>query len=350
MRADRLLAALLLLQDRGRMSARVLAERLEVSPRTVTRDMEALSMAGVPVYAERGRNGGWALTDAYRTDLTGLTESELRSLMLATAPPILADLGLGEAADRALLKVLSALPEGRRRQAESARRYLHIDPTGWSGRSETARFLPVLEEALRIGRRIEMTYERAFDPTPVERTLHPLGLVAKGSTWYLVAAADGRTRTYRASRIRAVRVLEEPAHRPDDFDLAAFWSASREEFRALLPRFNGRVRVAPETVARIRSGWRFAEIEAEEPADAEGWVTLRMRWDSFDIAVDQVLGLGPDAEVIEPTELRERVVALATRLLEREGSRGPLRGGTTALLDDVEAGHDKGHRDEAADI
>jgi predicted DNA-binding transcriptional regulator YafY len=318
MRADRLLAALLLLQARGRLSARVLAERLEVSPRTVSRDMEALSMAGVPVYAERGRNGGWALTEAYRTDLTGLTESELRSLILATAPPVLADLGLSGAADRALLKVLSALPDSRRRQAESARRYLHIDPTGWRGASESVRFLPLLEEALRLGRRVEMGYERAFEGGVVERRLDPLGLVAKGSTWYLVAGIDDTIRTYRASRIRALRVLDEPATRPPDFDLAAFWSRSREEFRALLPRFNGVIRVTPEALDRIRGGWRFAEVEDESGPGADGRLTLRMRWDSFDVAVEQVLGLGPQAEVVEPAELHERVIALAGELVEHE--------------------------------
>jgi predicted DNA-binding transcriptional regulator YafY len=324
MRADRLLAALLLLQDRGRLSARALAERLEVSPRTVSRDMEALSMAGVPVYAERGRNGGWALTDAYRTDLTGLTEAELRSIALATAPPVLADLGLGGAADRALLKVLSALPESRRRQAESARRYLHVDPTGWRGASESVRYLPLLEEALRLGRRVEMAYERAFEAGVVERTLDPLGLVAKGSSWYLVAGIDDNIRTYRASRIRALHVLDEPASRPADFDLAAFWNRSREEFRALLPRFNGVIRVTPEALGRIRGGWRFAEVEDESGPGADGWLTLRMRWDSFEVAVDQVLGLGPDAEVVEPAELQERVLALATQLVERERQRSAV--------------------------
>src|SRR5687768_16966131 len=131
MRADRLLSILLLLQSHGRLTARRLAERLEVSERTINRDMEALSIAGVPVYAERGRHGGWELAEAYRTDLTGLTESELRSLVLGSAPAVLAGLGLGEAADRALVKLLATLPESRRREAESARRYLHVDPGGW---------------------------------------------------------------------------------------------------------------------------------------------------------------------------------------------------------------------------
>src|SRR5688500_4141594 len=159
MRADRLLSILLLLQAHGRLPARRLAERLEVSERTILRDMEALSIAGVPVYAERGRHGGWALTDDYRTDLTGLTETELRSVMLATAPRVLADLGLGEAAERGIAKMLAALPETRRRDAEAARGYLHVDPAGWRRPDDAAPLLPELERALRLGRRVRMTYQ-----------------------------------------------------------------------------------------------------------------------------------------------------------------------------------------------
>src|SRR5688500_7781355 len=142
MRADRLLSILMLLQAHGRLPARALAERLEVSERTVHRDMESLSMAGVPVYAERGRHGGWSLAEAYRTDLTGLTETELRSVVVSTLPGVLADLGLGDAAERALLKLLAALPEARRRTAEAARGYLHIDPSGWRRTEEAAPLLP----------------------------------------------------------------------------------------------------------------------------------------------------------------------------------------------------------------
>jgi predicted DNA-binding transcriptional regulator YafY len=318
MRADRLLAALLLLQGRGRMSARALAERLEVSPRTVARDMEALSMAGIPVYAERGRNGGWALSEPYRTDLTGLSESELRSLVLATAPPVLADLGLGAAAERALLKLLAALPEARRREAETARRYLHVDSAGWRNPSEAAPFVPLLEEALRRGRRVRMTYERAFDQTLVERIADPLGLVAKGSAWYLVALVDGRTRTYRASRIRELTMLDEPAERPEGFDLASTWEASRDEFRAQIPRFVGRIRVAPRSASAVRGWWRFAEIAVETMGD-DGWSVFDVRWDSLEVAVDYVLGLGGEVEVLGPGDLRERVIAAAQRILERHG-------------------------------
>lgn len=316
-RADRLLSILLLLQAHGLMPARALAERLEVSERTVHRDMEALSMAGVPVYAEKGRHGGWALVDSYRTDLTGLTESELRSLVIASAPGVLADLGLGEAADRALIKLLAGLPEARRRAAESARGYLYIDPSGWRRSDEAAPFLGTLELALRTGRQIAMTYERAFDRSVVERTANPLGLVAKGSVWYLAATVDGKARTYRASRVRAVTILETPVERPDDFDLATFWTESSAEFRAGLPVHRIVLRVGPEAISRVRLGWRFVTVESEGEPDADGWTRCVIRADSEEIAVECALILGGHAEVIEPVELRARVLAAARGALVR---------------------------------
>lgn len=317
MRADRLLSILLLLQANGLMPARALAERLEVSERTVHRDMEALSMAGVPVYAEKGRRGGWGLVDSYRTDLTGLTESELRSLVITSAPGVLADLGLGEAADRALIKLLAGLPEARRRAAESARGHLHIDPSGWRRPDEAAPFLGTLELALRTSRQIAMMYERAFDRSVVERVANPLGLVAKGSVWYLAATVDGRARTYRASRIRAVAILETQIERPADFDLATFWTESSAEFRAALPVHRIVLRVAPEAMPRVHLGWRFATVESEGDRDANGWTRCVIRADSEEIAMECALILGGQAEVIEPVELRDRVLAAARGALVR---------------------------------
>lgn len=318
MRADRLLSILFLLQAHGRLSARDLADRLEVSDRTIGRDMEALSMAGVPVYAERGRNGGWQLTEAYRTDLTGLTEAELRSLALATTPGLLSDLGLGEAADRALAKLLSTLPTARRQAAESARRYLHVDPGGWRRTEEIAPALPILDEALRAGRRIRIVYERMYAESPSERTVDPFGLVAKGSVWYLVAGIDDQVRTYRASRIRDVEILDEPSVRPDDFDLAEFWGRSRAEFEAKLPTFDAVLRLSPAGLGKVRAGfWRFTKVIAEGQPGADGWTTCTVRADAIEVAHALVLGLGREVEVVAPAELREAVVVDAAAILGR---------------------------------
>jgi predicted DNA-binding transcriptional regulator YafY len=269
------------------------------------------------VFAVVGRNGGWALLDPYRTDLTGLTEAELRSLVIASAPGVLTDLGLGEAADRALIKLLAGLPDARRRAAESARGYLHVDPSGWRRPDEAAPFLATLELALRTGRQVAMTYERAYDRSVVERIANPLGLVAKGSVWYLAATVDGKPRTYRASRIRAVTILETAAERPDGFDLATFWTESSAEFRAALPIHRFVLRVAPEAMSRVRLGWRFATLESESDPDDRGWITCTIRSDSQEIAVECALSLAGQAEVVEPAELRDRVRESARMLLGR---------------------------------
>src|SRR4051812_8048306 len=325
MRADRLLAVLLLLQAHGRLPVRELASRLEVSPRTITRDLESLSMAGVPVYAERGRRGGGALAEDYRTDLTGLSSAELRGLVVATTPSVLANLGLAEAAERAFVKVVAGLPEARRAEAERARAYLHVDPGGWRRTDDAAPHLGVLDEALRRGRRVRMLYERGFDGGTVERVIDPLGLVAKGSVWYLVADVDGERRTYRASRIQEATILEEDARRPDGFDLATYWVGSRAAFEAKLPRFDAVLLVTSDGLTRLRGGWwRYARLIEETAPGADGRARCVAQGDSPEVVRDVVLGLGPDAEVVEPAELREAVTerlrASAERLLTREGA------------------------------
>jgi predicted DNA-binding transcriptional regulator YafY len=324
MRADRLLSILLLLQAHGRLSARSLAERLEVSERTVHRDMEALAMAGVPVWAQAGRRGGWSLSDDYRTDLTGLTEAELRSLVVAGAPEVLRGLGLGEAFDRAITKVLATLPTTRREAASAARSYLHVDPTGWRRTEDAAPWLPTIDDALRRGRRIAIEYERAADRAVVARTVDPVGLVAKGSVWYLVAAVDGQPRTYRASRIRQVEVLDAPSDRPADLDLAAYWAAARESFQAALPAIDWEMRCSPRVIDRVRLGWRFARLVEEDPPDADGWVTGRFRADSVEVAVECALGLGADGEILGPPDIAARVVAGAEAVVARSGRRVDL--------------------------
>jgi predicted DNA-binding transcriptional regulator YafY len=328
MRADRLLAILLLLQEHGRLSARRLAERLEVSERTVHRDMEALAMAGVPVWAQTGRHGGWELAEGYRTDLTGLSEGELRSLVLAGASSHLRHLGVGEDLDRAVTKVLASLPETRRAAARSAGSYLYVDPAGWRRSDDAVPWLPALDEALRRARRVRIRYERTGDQATVDRTVDPLGLVVQGSTWYLLAGVDGGTRTYRVSRLRDVVLLDEPADRPADLDLAATWQAGREAFRRALPQATWTMRVSPQAIGRVRFGWRFASVVEELPADEDGWVTVRCRADGLPVAIECTLGLGPDVVALEPPELVEAVVDRARAVVERAAAR-PVRPATS---------------------
>jgi predicted DNA-binding transcriptional regulator YafY len=316
MRADRLLSILLLLQTQGRMTARELARRLEVSERTIHRDMEALSGAGVPVVAERGSGGGWSLLDNYRTNLTGLNLAETQALFLNTPARFLSDLGLDKASDAALVKLLAALPAVNRRDAEFMRQRIHIDVAGWHSSGEDVSCLPVLQEAIWQERKLRLFYCRS-DNASVERVVDPLGLVAKGSAWYLVAAVEGEIRTYRASRIQEARITDEACFRPDDFDLAAYWSQSTADFVAQLPRYAALVRVSPDLFPRIRFVWRYARIERTDPPDDDGWVLIHVLFHFEQDACENVLSGGPHIEVLDPPELRELVIQSATALLAR---------------------------------
>jgi predicted DNA-binding transcriptional regulator YafY len=311
MRADRLVSILLLLQMHGRMSARQLAKRLEVSARTIHRDMEALGIAGVPVVADRGARGGWSLMPGYRANVSGLNEAEVQALFVGNPPRLLADLHLDKASDQALVKVLSALPAVSRRGAELAQQRIHIDVSGWRGLSEQVPQLPLLQRAVWEERRVRIAYrhgELALDEHG-ERTLEPLGLVAKGSAWYLVAGIDGGVRSYRVSRVREAELLDEPFTRPPGFDLAAFWEQSTETFRQRLPRFE--VVIRAESIDLLRTMLRYGGIDR---IDGD---RIHLHFDSPDVARATLLGLGTSVEVLEPASLREAIVEAARAVAAR---------------------------------
>jgi|GEM_PF-1566235 serine phosphatase RsbU (regulator of sigma subunit) len=223
------MSALLLLQARGQMTGRELARKLEVSERTVHRDMEALSAAGVPVYAMRGASGGWQLDEDWSTRVPGLDPAELRALLMAQSRS-LGDKHMAAAADRAIAKLMAALPKPLREQASSIRDRLYIDTAGWTGTSENLSMLSVVQTAVASDRKLKFWYWRAGGER-VERTVDPLGLIAKGSTWYLFAKTDRGHRTYRISRMEEAKMLGEPSVRPPNFNLEAAWKLSTEEFR-----------------------------------------------------------------------------------------------------------------------
>jgi predicted DNA-binding transcriptional regulator YafY len=309
MRADRLLSIILLLQTRGRMTARTLADELEVSERTIHRDMEALSLSGIPVIAERGIGGGWSLLGEYRTSLTGLSEAEVQSLFVTRPTRLLADLNMEKAADGALLKLLAAMPSTYRERAEYARQRLHIDVSGWQKSDESAPLLHVLQEAVWQESKIKFAYGR--DNCAVERTADPLGLVAKGSVWYLVAGVDGEIRSYRVSRIESVDVLSEHADRPPDFDLGAFWRESSRRFQAALPEYVVRARVRTEIIPRLTYAGRFARIQQIGEVSSDGWAEAVIRFDVEEMAMEYALSFGTNLEVLEPVDLRKRVSKMA---------------------------------------
>ena len=319
MRADRLLSIMLLLQIYRRLTARELARRLEVSERTIHRDMEALSTAGVPVVAERGAGGGWALVDGYRTNLTGLNEAEVQSLFAGVPESLLADLKLDRASDAAHVKLLAALPESARADAEYARRRVHVDVAGWGSADERVPHLQTVQEAVWRGRRLHFTYG---DERGAEREADPLGLVAKGSVWYLVARVGREVRSYRVSRFTSARVGEETCERPEGFDLAAHWSDSVARFKSHTPRFRATFRAHKSVLHLIHYAGRFSRVEAAGEPDAGGWAHVRMRFQFEEDACAFALGFGTKVEVVEPAALREKVLEAARAVVAfYEGTR-----------------------------
>jgi len=310
MRAQRLLSILMQLQVNRRMTARDLARKLEVSERTILRDMDALSSAGVPVVADRGAGGGWSLLAEYETKLTGLSPEEIQSLFISRAPKLAADLGLQRASEDAWTKLQVALPPTARRQADFMRQRVLIDLRGWRNPAESASSLPVLLDALWRERQVRFLYEAMLHETG-ERTVDPLGLVARGSTWYLIAIRDGELRTYRVSRMRQAETLDLPAIRPADFDIAAYWERSATEFREKLPQYHAVFLAKPTIMQWIRyRGWR---LEEETPQGE--LVRVRLRFDAEAEALQFALSFGADVELLEPAELRSRV---------RDAARGML--------------------------
>jgi predicted DNA-binding transcriptional regulator YafY len=314
MRADRLLSILLLLQVHRRVTARDLAKRLEVSERTVLRDMDALSGAGVPVFAERGAGGGWSLLEGFQTKLTGLSSAEIQSLFLARPPQLMADLGLKQEADAAMIKLQASLPAASRQHADFARQRILVDTRGWRDPAESVACLPVLLDALWRERQVRFVYSRVLGE-PGERTADPLGLVAKGSAWYLVARVEPRDepRTYRVSRIREAAILEQPANFLAGFDLAAFWERSATEFRDKLPRYYAAFLASRDVMQWVRyRGWRL-----EEETDAGELVRVRLRFDAEEEALQFALSFGGKIAAIDPPELRGKVLAGAHAIVER---------------------------------
>jgi predicted DNA-binding transcriptional regulator YafY len=313
-KADRLLSLLLLLQAKGRLTGRELAQRLEVSLRTIHRDVEALSAAGVPVYALRGASGGFKLDDDWRTRVPGLDASELRALLMAQ-PRVVGDSQLARAAERALDKLMAALPTSLREQASSLRKRLHVDTTGWSGTAEDLSLLPLVQEAVSRDRRLAIRYWPAGKDAR-ERVVDPLGLVAKGGTWYVVARTPDGFRTYRVSRIENARLLDAGFERPADFDLAAYWKSSTEELRQGWGRYEATLRIAPERAPSFQR-WRSASAAASTEPGSPGWVTLRVPFDDEEQAAFVATGMGENVDVIGPASLRQRVAERHAAALER---------------------------------
>jgi predicted DNA-binding transcriptional regulator YafY len=312
MRASRLLSILLMLQTRGRLTAESLAGTFEVSVRTVYRDIEQLSAAGVPVYADRGPGGGFQLLDGFRTKLTGLTENEAETLFLSGLPGPATQLGLADQLLSAQLKLSAALPERSRTSAQKMAQRFHLDPVGWFRSSDQARLLPALAHAVWTETVVEIGYRRA--QSTVTRRIHPLGLVLKAGTWYVVAERGGERRTYRVSNIESLTPSGDHFTRPKDFDLVRFWTESSRAFEVGLYREQAVLRASPRAMMRLeRLGATVMDAarESAEAPDDDGWVRVTIPIESIDQAAIDFLMLGTEAEVLKPRELRRRIATAA---------------------------------------
>jgi len=324
MRADRLLSLLMLLQARGRMTARALAAELEVSERTIYRDIDALSLSGVPIYSDRGPEGGYSLVESYRTSLTGLKEDEVRALFMLSIPAPLAELGVGQELKAALRKLVAALPAAYRGDEARVRQRIHLDATWW-GQGTAVPHLGALHQAVWEDRIAVITYRHPFiAPVGMEQRVAPYGLVAKGGVWYVVCAADERVRAHRVSTLLDVRLTDQRFERAAEFDLARFWEewcAGEEQHLT----FAARVRVSPALARELP--WHLGEAarEALERAerDAHGWTVLELAFESFEQARGRILSFGGAVEVLEPEHLRLSVLDFAQQTIARYQAGSP---------------------------
>lgn len=316
MRADRLLSMLMLLQSRGRMTALDLAAELGISERTVYRDMEALSIAGIPVYAERGPGGGIALVEEYRTNLTGMTSDEARALFLLNIPLPLQQLGVGGELNAALTKLAAALPESSRKEQLAARQRIHLDALWWGQRARPGPHLSVVEQAVFQERRLAIRIRTIFE-ADIDLEVSPLGLVAKASEWYMVALRKDAPQVYRVRWLLRADLLPDRFNRPQDFDLERFWRVYCEETEADRHIYWATVRVSPHMAKRLR--WYVGEaadeaLEKAGPPDEKGWRVVELPFENVEEARARLLPCGRDVYVIEPLPLRLGLVDFATQI------------------------------------
>ncbi|MEV6528003.1 WYL domain-containing protein [Streptomyces sp. NPDC051639] len=317
MRAARLIKMVLMLQSRASMTAAELARELEVSERTVARDAQALSEAGVPVYADRGRAGGYRLIGGYRTRLTGLARGEAEALFLSGVPGALREMGLEDTASAARLKVSAALLPSLRDASRTAAQRFHLDAPAWFSEPRAPELLPPVADAVWDDRPVVARYGR--DGAEVERTLEPYGLVLKAGVWYLCARVPeaGTFRVYRIDRFTAVGLGEERFRRDEGFDLPGFWEERAEQFARSILRAEAVVRLSPDGVRRLPYAVdptaARAALDGCGAPDDRGWVTVTLPVESEEVAHTQLTGLGPEVEVLSPAALRERFAADAAR-------------------------------------
>jgi len=332
MLASRLLSILMLLQTRGRMSASALACKFEVSVRTIHRDIDQLSAAGIPVYADRGRSGGFQLMDGYRTKLTGMTQSEAEVLLLAGLPGPAAQLGLSDLLSAARLKLLAALPANVQCDAERIAARFHLDPGVWFQHAVALPSLPVIARAVWSERLLKLRYRRAGETEARPRKLGPLGLVLKAGVWYLVAQSGSAVRTYRAANIHDAEITSEAFARPKHCDLAMHWREAVREYEGGVYHEHADVRLSPRGVYMLDLLGPYVVRAAAETAsrpDRKGWVRCTLPLESIDFGIRELMRLGDEVRVLGPPELRARFGESAMRMARMHRMRQSRHHGET---------------------
>ena len=326
MRADRLLSLMMLLQTRGQMTAEELAAELEVSKRTIYRDIDALSIAGVPVYASGGPGGGYAVLDSYRTSLTGLNENEIRALFMLTIPGPISDLGVSQQLKAAILKLTSSFADEHHEHTDYLRQRLHLDAASWFQTEEPVPHLKIVQDAAWQDRQLVLSYRRRNGMVS-EQIISPYGLVAKASIWYLVAATDKGMRVYRVSRIESAQMTQTHFARTQDFELAKFWTDWVIGYKASLPKYPVILRIAPDLIPVLPSmlGDDVRSLIEQAQSDLEGWRVVEYTFERIEEAQTYVLGMGASVDVIAPEELRVNVLKLATDVVAHYSRRNVTR-------------------------
>ena len=320
MRADRLISILMLLQARGRLTAAELAKELEVSERTIYRDIDALSYAGVPVYGEVGREGGYALLDSYRTSLTGLTEGETRALLMLNIPAPLKDLGLGQDLHSGLLKLSASITNLHKDEEERIRRRFFLDSIWWRQGGDSIPHLHTIYTALKNDRCLILKYQpEAMVPVVLEAVVQPYGLVAKAGVWYLVFSRNEKVRVRRVAHLLAAEVSDQVFDYPVDFDLETFWKSWCAERERRFKEYRVEVRISPEMIPYLPMVFgervQSQQTESNEP-DSHGWISLELSFDSLESARSRLLGLGGSVEVLRPVALRKSLADYARQIVD----------------------------------
>jgi predicted DNA-binding transcriptional regulator YafY len=318
MRADRLISIVMLLQSHEKMTADKLSQELEVSTRTIYRDITALNIAGIPIYTDRGPGGGISLVDSYRTTLTGMSEAEARALFTLSIPNSLVELGIGSTLKSALLKLSAALPPGQQATQIHTQQRVYLDSTSWNEPTKPSAHLGMIHQAVWEDRQVRLTYRGSFD-TQLEFIIEPLGLVAKMNVWHLVARDKGHVRVFKVANILDVKILYQKFFRPSDFDLAKFWKGWCTSTQNQRATYCARLRMAPTLLKKLHyyigEAVKFTVLDSA-PADDRGWSEVNIQYENFFEARESILNFGRAAEVLEPVALRFSVIDFAAQIVD----------------------------------